>query len=339
MIRTRQWVLNARPVEKVGLEHFKLVETSIDDALDDGQVLVQSLMFGFAPTVRNWMNDSDGSYRASIAIGEPIRGPGVFKVIKSNNPLWPEGVTLMGLSSWQEYFKFVPDPVTAPVIPVPDTVSPKDALGVFGFNSLTAYVGLSEIGQPVSGETLVVSGAAGSVGSMAAQFGRQMGCRVIGIAGGEEKCRWLTEDCGIDAAINYKSQNVSEMLADLCPDGVDIFFDNVGGDILQAVMDNIAKKARVVVCGQISAYDRAGTAPGPQDMMKVVYWSVKIQGFVLGDFPNKVADARTAIEAWQQAGLLNHREDVREGFENLPATLLELFAGANTGTLMLKVTH
>ncbi len=338
MMKTRQWVLNARPVDKVGLEHFRMVETTLDDSLDEGQVLVQSLMFGFAPTVRNWMNESDQSYRASIAIGEPIRGPGVFRVIKSNNPLWHEGATLMGLSSWQEYFKFVPDPVTAPVIAVPDTVAPKDALGIYGFNSLTAYVGLSEIGEPSSGETLVVSGAAGSVGSMAAQFGKQLGCRVIGIAGGADKCRWLTQDCELDAAIDYKSQNVSEALADLCPNGVDIFFDNVGGDMLQAVMDNIAKKGRIIVCGQISAYDRAGTAPGPRDMMKVVYWSVKIQGFVLGDFPHKVSDARSAIEAWQRAGVLHHREDVRQGFENLPATLLELFAGANTGTLMLRVT-
>jgi NADPH-dependent curcumin reductase CurA len=337
MMKTRQWVLNARPEDKVGLEHFRIVETTLDESLEEGQVLVQSLMFGFAPTVRNWMNESDQSYRASIPIGEPIRGPGVFKVIKSNNPLWPQGVTLMGLSSWQEYFKFVPDPVTAPVIAVPDTVAPKDALGIFGFNSLTAYVGLSEVGEPSSGETLVVSGAAGSVGSMAAQFGKQMGCRVVGIAGDEEKCRWLTQDCGIDAAINYKSQNVSEALAELCPNGVDLFFDNVGGEILQAVMDNIAKKGRVIVCGQISAYDRAGTAPGPRDMMKVVYWSVKIQGFVLGDFPHKVAEARSVIEEWQRAGVLNHREDVRQGFENLPATLLELFAGANTGTLMLRV--
>ncbi len=294
-------------------------------------------MFGLAPTVRNWMNEEGQSYRASIGIGDPVKGPGVFEVVKSNNPQYPEGATLMGLTSWQEYVKFVPDPATAPVIPVPEHVTPAESLGVYGMNSLTAYVGLTEIGQPKAGETLVVSGAAGSVGSIVSQIGKILGCRVVGIAGGDEKCRWLEAECGIDGAIDYKKESVARRLEELCPEGVDIFFDNVGGDILQAVMDNVAKKARIVVCGQISAYDSDKTAPGPKDMMKVVYWSVKIQGFVLGDFPDKLAEAREALETWVNEGKLVHREDVREGFDNLPATLLDLFSGKNMGTLLVRV--
>lgn len=337
MMKTRQWVLAKRPAGNLHADNFRMVESEVDDVLAEGEILVKSVMFGFAPTLRNWMNEEGQSYRASIGIGEPIRGPGVFEVIKSNAPQWQPGTKLMGLSSWQEYFKCIPDPSTAPVIPLQEGIAPKDALGVYGLNSLTAYTGLTKIGEPKPGETLVVSGAAGSVGAMVSQIGKILGCRVIAIAGGDEKCRWLEEACGVDATIDYKSENVAARLAELCPLGVDIFFDNVGGDILQAVVDNIAKKARIIVCGQISAYDSDDTAPGPKDMMKIVYWSVKVQGFVLADFANDLPEAQQALAKWVREGRIVHREDVRHGFENLPLTLLDLFNGKNQGTLMLEV--
>jgi len=335
-LRNRQWLLASRPQGHVKLSDFELAETEMPEPdLRPGEVLVRNLAFHLAPTMRNWINDPSRSYRASVDLGTPVRGPGAAEVVKSANDKWPVGARMIGVSMWEDYSLLDPDNSPILYVSAPTEYSVTDALGVYGLNSLTAYVGLTEVGQPKAGETLVVSAAAGSVGSMVCQVGKLLGCRVIGIAGGPAKCQWLVDILGVDAAIDYKNDDVRQRLAELCPTGVDVFFDNVGGDILHAVMDNIAEKGRVAVCGQVSAYDSDEPAPGPKDMMKVVYWRVRIQGFVLGDYPDKVPAAREQLIKWVKEGKITHREDIRRGFEQLPSAFLDLFAGRNEGPLMV----
>lgn len=337
-MKTRQWVLNKRPTDKLTSDCFRLQDIELsEDALEEGEVLVKNAVFGIAPTMRNWMNASGSSYRASVNLGDPLRGLAAGEIIASRNTDYPVGSRITCLSEWQDVFKFVPQKSPAPVIRVPENMSLKDAMGVYGANSLTAYLGLVNVAKAKQGDTLVVSGAAGSVGSMVTQVGKNLGCRVIAIAGGAQKCKWLRETCGADEAIDYKNENVSEALARLCPDGVDVFFDNVGGEILQAVMENIARRGVIAVCGQISAYDSESTAPGPKDMMKVVYWSVRIQGFLLGDFSDAdIVEAQQQLVAWVEAGKIANHIDVRQGFEKLPETLMDIFKGGNIGTLMVE---
>ena len=336
----RQWLLASRPSGRVKLADFRMHAEPMPEAqLKPGQILVRNLVFHLAPTMRNWLNDPSRSYRASVGIGEPIIGPGGAQVVESANARWPVGTRLTCVSRWQNFSVLEPDSSPTPVIATPASVSTIDALGVLGLNSLTAYMGIIKVGRPQPGETVVVSAAAGSVGSMAVQIAKLLGCRVIGIAGGARKCRWLLDVCKLDGAIDYKSENVSARIAALCPNGVDVFFDNVGGDILHAIMDNIAAYGRVAVCGQISAYDSDLPAPGPKDMMRVVYQRVRIQGFVLGDFPNDIESARADLRRWVAEGRIVHRDDLREGFETLPAAFLDLFSGRNTGTLMVKIAE
>ncbi|MBB3858809.1 NADPH-dependent curcumin reductase CurA [Novosphingobium hassiacum] len=181
-----------------------------------------------------------------------------------------------------------------------------------------------------TGETLVVSGAVGSTGSMAARIGKIVGCRVIGIAGGSEKCAWLTESCGLDAAIDYRQGRVAEKLADLCPNGIDVFFDNVGGDILQAAVDNMASLGRIVLCGQIASYTDAEPAPGPSNMMRIIYGGITIQGFLQGNYADEAAAAVMQLREWEKEGKITHREDVRTGFAQLPEVFGDLFAGSQS---------
>jgi NADPH-dependent curcumin reductase CurA len=334
--RNRQWLLACRPSGALGLEHFAFRDVEMHEPeLLPGQILVRNLVFSCAPTIRNWMNDPHRSYRASIMPGEPITGPACARVVRSANERFPAGSVLVGVSSWQDYSIMSPDLAPTPVLPVPVGLSLTDAMGVCGLNGLTAYFGLLKIGQPQRGETLVVSAAAGSVGSIAVQIGKLKGCRVIGIAGGPAKCEWLLKTCGVDAAIDYRAGNLSEALARAAPTGVDIFFDNVGGEILQITVDHMAIHGRVVLCGQVSAYNSDAPAQGPRDMMRVVYKRLLLQGFVTGDYLDEAQAARSELQRWLAEGKIVRHEDVRSGFEQLPAAFLDLFTGANAGTLLV----
>jgi NADPH-dependent curcumin reductase CurA len=281
------------------------------------------------------MNDAQRSYRASIMLGEPITGPACARVVRSANPRFPVGSLLIGVSSWQDYSLMNPDTAPTPVLPVPAGLSLADAMGVCGLNGLTAYFGLLKIGQPQRGETLVVSAAAGSVGSIAVQIGKIKECRVIGIAGGSAKCEWLARVCGVDAAIDYRAGNFAEALARAAPAGVDIFFDNVGGEILQTTVEHMAVHGRVVLCGQVSAYNSDTPAPGPRDMMRVVYKRLLLRGFVTGDYIDEADAARSELQRWLAEGRIARHEDLRRGFEQLPAAFLDLFTGANQGSLLV----
>jgi NADPH-dependent curcumin reductase CurA len=336
-LTNRRWLLVHRPQGELSLDDFAYDEQAYAlPELEPGQVLVKTEMFSCAPTMRNFMNDPGKSYRASVALKTPVIGVAGGVVVRSRHPDFPEGSRLTGIMTWQDYTLLSPDASPTPILHLPDDADFEQAMGVLGLNALTGYFGMLRVGEPKPGETVVVSSAAGSTGSVAAQVARIKGCRVIGIAGGKAKCDWLVEQARLDHAIDYKHENVRERLAELCPNGVDVFFDNVGGDILQAVMANVAIGARIAVCGQISAYDDDKPAPGPEDMMKVVYWQVRIQGFVMGQFAQDEAVGRADLLKWYQSGELCYRTDVRQGFKSLPATFIDLFKGGNEGALLVR---
>jgi NADPH-dependent curcumin reductase CurA len=221
--------------------------------------------------------------------------------------------------------------------PLPPGVSPSLALGIFGTTSLTAYFGLLDVGQPKAGETVLVSGAAGATGSVVAQIARLKGCRVIGIAGGAEKCGWLADACKVDGVIDYKHENIDQRIGALCPDGVNVFFDNVGGDTLEAGISHMADFGRIVLCGAISGYNDEAPRPGPSNLMLLVTRRIRMQGFIVIDYLARAGEAIAALAEWVSAGELAWREDIQEGFDNIPTTLQRLFDGRNTGKQMLKL--
>jgi len=334
----KQWLLKERPVGMVGPQHFELVESPLPEVdLKAGQVLVKTLMLGFDPAMRGWLMD-ERSYLPPVAIGAPMRATGVGQVVQTSNPELPEGALVQGLLDWQEYS--VGD-LAAPIPPrpLPAGVTPSLALGVFGSTSLTAYFGLLDVGQPRSGETVLVSGAAGATGSVVAQIARLKGCRVVGIAGGAEKCQWLLEACKLDAVIDYKSEDLSTQIGKLCPDGVDVFFDNVGGDTLEAGISHMADFGRIVLCGAIAGYNDETPAPGPHNLMILITRRIRMQGFIVIDYLARAEEAYTALADWVSAGEIAWRDDIQEGFENIPATLQRLFDGRNTGKQLLKLAE
>lgn len=332
----RQWLLKTRPDGMIGPEHFDLVESPMPTPdIDKGEVLVKTLMLGFDPAMRGWVQDVR-SYLPPVGLGEPMRASGVGQVIASGNPDLPEGCLVQGLLNWQEYS--VGDPRGAvPPRRLPDGVSPGMALSVFGSTSLTAYFGLLDVGQPREGDTVLVSGAAGATGSVVAQIARLRGCRVIGIAGGPEKCQWLREACGLDGVIDYKSEDIDARLAELCPDDVNVFFDNVGGDTLETAIDHMADFGRIVLCGAISQYNDEVPPPGPRNLMVLVTRRIRMQGFIVLDYLDRAEEAFAELGGWVMNGDIAWREDIQEGFENIPATLQRLFDGRNQGKQLLKL--
>jgi NADPH-dependent curcumin reductase CurA len=334
MTTNRQWILRNRPREMVSAANFEYRETpQTDIALQSGDVLVRNQVFSLIPAQRTWMNE-ESEYFPPIPLGMPVTAVAAGEVVKSANPNLPVGARVSGLTAWEDFTLVKGDRMT--VSPLPEGVALSDALSVFGGNALTGYLGLMKIGQPKAGETVVVTGAAGSTGSIAVQTARLKGCRAIGIAGGPTKCNWLREACHVEA-IDYKNENVSERLKALAPNGVDVFFDNVGGTIMQDVIDQMAMYGRVAVCGQISNYNKPGPAPAQRDMFRVISHRLRIQGFIVNDLMAHRAEALADLHAWVKEGKLAHKTDMREGFKNLPTTYAELFTGGNDGTLLLRV--
>ncbi len=338
----RQWILRERPTEALSAHHLELREAELPEALQPGEILLKALTFHFAPTIRNWMNErtaeeQDNRLFPYIALGAPVMGPVVSQVVRSANPTYPVGTLLFSMSGWQEYSLLNPQADGHPVAVIPPGTDPALALSVLGPNGLAAWFGLAKVIDPKPGETVVVSGAAGSTGSVAAQIAKIKGCRVIGIAGGAAKCRWLTEQLGIDEAIDYKAQSVEAELRRLAPHGVDAFFDNVGGDTLSAVVENMAVHGRIALCGQIATYNDDGRTSAPLNVMKLVYWRVRIEGFIMSDWWEEMPGAIEEIAGWIADGRMQHREDIRTGFDTVPAVFAELFAGTNEGTLLMKL--
>ena len=331
----RQWTLAKRPFGMVGKDNFEYREEPIPQPAD-GQVLVRNLYLSFDPTQRGWMEDRE-SYLPPVAIGEVMRAGSVGQVVESRHADFAEGDLVQTTGGWQDFV--VADPNLGPMglSKLPPGVTPVMALGVLGITGLTAYWGLLDLGMPKEGETVLVSGAAGATGSVAGQIARIKGCRVIGIAGGDEKCNWLREVARFDDVIDYKKDQVDARIGELCPNKVDVFFDNVGGDILEAALNHINLRARVVLCGGISGYNATEVQPGPVNLMNLVINRARMEGFIVLDYMNRVHEAVPELLGWLESGELIHREDIQEGFENIPDTLNRLFTGKNIGKQLLKL--
>ena len=333
----RQWLLARHPVGAVGRDCFEYREVpDLAGQGAPGQVLMQWELLLCAPTIRNWISGQRDSFHPVVELGQPILAPAIGRIVESNNPDFPVGARLFGSGSWQDQ-QWI-DPAAGYRI-IPEGIGSVDAMGVLGINALTAYCGLMRLGEPKAGEVLLVSGAAGSVGSIVAQIGRILGCHVVGIAGGPGKLRWLREECGIEHLIDYKSEDVAAGMDAHCSDGIDIYFDNVGGDMLVAAAARMRPRGRIVLCGQISSYESGGaiTAP-PIDMMRLIYGGIRMEGFLVRHHLDIIPKGLEDLAAWNAKGLLAHREDVRDGLKNLPETLSLLFSGRNEGTLLARIS-
>ncbi len=328
----RQFRLASRPVGLPKASDWTLAEASVDDP-GPGQVLVKVLYLSIDPAMRGWMSEGK-SYIAPVAIGDVMRAGGVGRVIASGSADFAVGDYVFGGLGVQEYvvadgnaLQRV-DPRIAP-LPV--------FLSTLGMPGMTAYFGLLDIGKPKSGETVVVSAAAGAVGSVVGQLAKIKGCRAVGIAGGAAKCRYLIDELGFDAAIDYRAEDVKKALAQHCPIGIDVYFDNVGGDILDAALARLARHARVVICGAISQYNNTTPIKGPSNYLSLLVNRASMTGMVVFDYADRYAEAAREMAGWMAAGKLKSREDVVAGLEKFPDALLMLFRGDNAGKLVLKV--
>lgn len=334
-----QWRLKSRPEGMVQESDFEYVEEPVPE-LGDGEFLIRNLYFAFEPAMRGWLNDVK-SYVPPVQLGEVMRASTVGQVVESNNPDYAVGAYVSGMMGWQEYAISNGDPgMMGRFAKVPDGIPPYLVLSALGGTGLTAYFGMMDIGEPKEGDVVVVSGAAGATGSVAGQIARIKGAsKVVGIAGGPDKCRWLTEELGFDAAIDYKSEDVKARLEEECPKGIDIFFDNVGGQILDDALLNMAQFGRIVLCGGISSYNEAELPPGPKNYMQLVIRRCKMQGFILIDYLKDAPQAVAELGSWIASGELKHAEDIQEGIENTPSTFLRLFQGKNMGKQLLKIAE
>ncbi|WP_421681637.1 NADP-dependent oxidoreductase [Stutzerimonas urumqiensis] len=329
----RQCLLAQRPVGAPTRETFDYVETPLGEP-GPGQILVQVQYLSVDPAMRGWMNDAK-SYIPPVGIGEVMRALGVGKVIASQHPDYAVGDQVNGALGVQDYYLGEPKgfyKVDAAQAPLPLYLS---ALGMTG---MTAYFALLAVGEPKAGETVVISGAAGAVGSVAGQIARIKGCRVVGIAGGADKCKFLVDELGFDAAIDYKGEDLHAALKRECPNGVDVYFDNVGGDILDAVLTRIAVKARVVICGAISQYNNKEAVKGPSNYLSLLVNRARMEGMVVTDYVARYPEAMRDMAGWLRSGELKSKEHIIEGLETFPDTLMKLFTGGNFGKLVLKVS-
>ena len=328
-----QFKLAARPVGSVKTSDWSRTEEAVR-APAEGEVVIQVLYLSLDPAMRGWMNESKASYIPPVGINEVMRALALGKVTASKNPKFAVGDHVTGLLGVQEYAYSNGQGLTK--------VDPKLAplpvyLGTLGMPGMTGYFGLLEVGQPKAGDTGVVSGAAGAVGSVVGQIAKIKGARVVGIAGGADKCRYLVEELGFDAAIDYKTENVAEALKAHCPNGVNVYFDNVGGDILDAVLTRLARGARIVICGAISQYNNTTPVKGPANYLALLVQRASMTGIVVSDYYDRAGEAAMVMAGWIQAGRLKTREDIVDGLDNFPNAFDMLFTGANNGKLVLKV--
>jgi len=318
---------------------FELASEGIGD-LADGEVLVRNLFLAFEPAQRGWLDDVK-SYIPPVQIGEVMRASAVGQVVESKNDEFTKGQLVSGMLGWQEYF--LTDGTPGPfggLSRVPDGIPPQRVLSVLGGTGLTAYFGIHDIHPVNEGDNVLVSGAAGATGSVAAQIARLRGAgKVVGIAGGPEKCRWLLEEAKLDAAIDYKNEDVRRRMREEFPKGVDLFFDNVGGDILDDALVNMAERGRVTLCGGISAYNEKELPPGPRNIMQIVIRRLSVKGFILFDHIANAAQAITDLSTWSANGDIAVEEDIQQGFENTPATFLRLFQGKNLGKQLIQIAE
>ena len=334
----RQLRLASRPVGDIKESDFEYREESIPSP-EEGEVLVRSIYLSLDPTNRIWMSDME-QYMPPVEIGEVMRGVIIGVVEESKNQNFKQGDLVSGVLGWQDYaiaegnsgfsLTRLPDPLPCPLTAF---------MGPLGLTGCTAYFGLLDIGQIKVGETVVVSAAAGAVGSIVGQIAKIKGCRVVGITGSNEKCRWLVEELGFDAAINYKTVDLESAIAQACPDGIDVYFDNVGGSILDAVLTKINLYARIPLCGLISTYNATEPVPGPYNYSKILMNRVRVQGFIILDYIPRWSEAISDLGQWLNQGKIKYALEVIEGLENAPKAILKLFDGNKKGKLVVKVSE
>ena len=328
----RQILLRRRPVGLLGPQDTELV-TTVTPAPADGEALLRTTYIGLDAAARTWLNDQPG-YLPPVALGEVVRAAGIGEVVETRCDAYQVGDIVTTLTGFQEY-SIIRDDVFSTLIPgETDQVA---IMSVYGSSGATAYFGMTDIGRPQPGETVVVSAAAGATGSVAGQIAKIAGARVIGIAGGPQKCRAVVEDFGFDACIDYKNEDLAAALKQHCPRGVNVYFDNVGGPILNAVLGRIAPKARVVLCGVISSY-LTGEHPGPANYVNLLAKTASMQGFNALDEWNRFDEAFGDLRRWEHEGSLRHRETVFDGLESCVDALNGLFTGANIGKMLVKVS-
>jgi hypothetical protein len=328
----RQWRLAARPRGLPVATDWDFRSEPIAEPSGE-EILVRVLYISLDPAMRGWMNDGR-SYVPPVGIGEVMRAVGVGRVIASGHPDFKTGDHVSGAFGVQEYA--ISD--GRGVVRVAADAAPMTQyLSVLGMPGMTAYFGLLDIGRPVAGETVVVSAAAGAVGQIVGQIAKIKGCRVVGIAGGAEKCRFIVDELGFDAAVDYKTEDVRVALREQCPDRVNVYFDNVGGDILDLVLTRLARHARIVICGSISQYNNQGPMRGPANYMTLLVDRARMEGFVVFDYAKRYAEAAQDMAGWLADGRLKSVEQVDTGIEHFPETLLKLYSGENFGKLILAV--
>ena len=325
------WLLETRPVEKLDATCLAWREAPLP-AIEAGSVRVKTLMLSLDPTNRIWAGPTE-SYLPPVPLGTVMRGIAVGVVEESQHAGLQVGDLVQGMIGWQER-AVLPG---ASLNLLPKGVTPEQWFAVFGHIGMTAYFGLLEVGQAKAGETLVVSAAAGAVGSLVGQIGKILGMRVVGIAGGAEKCKWIVEDLGFDAAIDYKNEKVGERLRELCPKGIDVDFENVGGEIMDACLARLALRGRMVLCGMISQYNATAVPEGPKNFVNLLMQRGRIEGFIVLDYLDRAGEAFGKLGEWVAAGKLKFATDVVVGLESAPMALDRLFSGANRGKLMVKV--
>ncbi|MBA5639724.1 NADP-dependent oxidoreductase [Duganella sp. LX20W] len=334
-LTNHQFLLARRPQGTVQRSDFDYAAVPVP-ALADGELLIKLEYISLDPAMRGWMNASEDSYIPPVAIGEVMRAIAVGQVVESRHAGFAAGDYVNGLLGVQEYAVSRGQGLTK--------VDPKLAplplyLGALGMPGLTAYFGLLDVGQPKAGETVVVSGAAGAVGAVVGQIAKIKGARVVGIAGGADKCRYLVDVLGFDAAIDYKRENVAQALREHCPQGVDVYFDNVGGEILDAVLNRLALNARIVICGAISQYNNTTPVRGPANYLQLLVKRATMKGVMVSDYYPRAMEAIVAMGGWIREGKLKTREDVVQGLDTFPETFQKLFDGSNNGKLVLQVAR
>lgn len=333
-VTNHQFRLAARPVGMPKRSDWNYAEEPVREP-GPGEFAVKVLQISLDPAMRGWVN-AMRSYMPPVGIGEVMRALGAGRVIESKNPNFAVGDHVYGLVGVQEYAISNGQglaKVDTRLAPLPKYLS------VLGMPGMTAYFGLLDTGAPQSGNTVVVSAAAGAVGSVVGQIAKIKGCRAVGIAGGKQKCEYVTRDLGFDAAIDYKSEDVSLGLRKHCPQGIDVYFDNVGSDILDAVLAQINLGARIVICGGISQYNNTGPVKGPSNYLSLLVKRATMKGMLVTDFMDRYAQAAREMAGWIAAGKLQSREDIVEGLQNFPEALIKLFTGENFGKLILKVSE
>lgn len=332
---SRQMVLRERPSEGITADTFA-EQTEPVPTLNDGEALVQVVWLGIDATQRTWLN-ADATYIAPVGIGEVMRGSGVGRVVASRNPVLPEGQWVYGDLGWREYV-VARDGGLFGVNPVPDGIDPRHMLTVFGVSGLTAFIGMSCVLDVTDGDTVLVTGAAGSVGSLAGQIARLLGARVIGTAGSPEKVAWVRDVAGFDACVDYRADDVPAALRAFAPDGFSAVFDNVGGVLLENALDRLALHARIALCGSISSgYTATGYGAGPSNYMQLAFRRARMEGFIFFDYVSEFPEALSRLAGWVSEGRLRWAEDVIDGLDNAPVALQRLFDGANLGKQLVQV--